>query len=89
MKTILAVAGILAALSGTWPAVAQQGPPPDRRAARSGPPEERLMPPARRVGSMERPRPDEMTPEERQQLRRDIYDHGREVYRDRRRPDRR
>ena len=88
MKTILAVAGILAALLGTWPAVAQQDPP-DRRAARSGPAEERPMPPARRVGSMERPRPDQMTPEERQQLRRDIYDHGREVYRDRHRPDRR
>jgi len=38
---------------------------------------------------MERPRPDDMTPEERRQLRRDIYDHGREVYRERRQPDRR
>ncbi len=89
MKTILAVAGVFAALLTTWPAIAQQVPQ-DRRAARSGPPEERPMPPpARRVGSMEHPRPDEMTPEERRQLRRDIYDHGRDVYRDRRQKDRR
>ena len=88
MKRILAVAGVLAALLASWPAVAQQVPP-DRRADRPGPPEERPMPPPRRVGSLERPRPDEMTPEERRQLRRDIYDHGREVYRDRRQPDKR
>ncbi len=84
----MAVAGVFAMLLASWPAAAQQGPP-DRRAERPGPPEGRPMPQPRRTGSMERPRPDEMSPEARRQLRRDIYDHGRDVYRDRRQKDRR
>ncbi len=84
----MAVAGVIAALLASWPGAAQQGPP-GRRAGRARPAELRPMPQPQRAARLERSRSDEMTPEERQQLRRDIYDHGRDVYRDRRQKDRR
>lgn len=88
VKRLSVFAGMFAALLAAWPVAAQQGPP-DRRAERSGRPEARPMPQPQRAVRVEHPRPDEMTPEERRQLRRDIYDHGRDVYRDRRQKDRR
>jgi len=88
VRTILAVAGVLAVLSAAWPVAAQQVPP-DRRAERAGPPQGKPMPQPRHAGSLEGMRSDEMSPDERRQLRRDIYDHGRDVYRDRRQKDRR
>jgi hypothetical protein len=96
MHRIGIMIGLAAALAAAWPSHAQQGPPPGRRAMeRQQPmPPMRPMPPQResparpadfRDRDME-PRRQSMTPDERRQLRRDITDHGREVYRDRRPP---
>ena len=83
--------GISAALLAAWPAFSQQGPqgPHGRRGERMGPtagqPQGRPLPPAREAGQVGPPgRPERMTPEDRRQLRQDIHQHGREVYRGRR-----
>jgi hypothetical protein len=87
VKTLLSIAGVLVMLLASWPAAAQQGTPV-RRAERAGPPPQgRPMPPLQREGSRAQPAQDRMTPEERQQLRRDIRQHGRDVYRERRQED--
>ena len=97
MKRILVTAGLAAALAAAWPSAGQQGPPPGRRAAdrpqqpmpmRPLPPPQREFPqqfPGREAND---PRRAGMTPDERRQLRRDITDHGRDVYRDRQPPQR-
>jgi len=98
MKRLVIMAGIAALLAGAWPSHAQpQGPGGGRRMdppARPMPP----MPPQRDQQPMRDPRGDRdahdprrgqhLSPEERRQLRRDIGDHGRDVYRDRRPPPR-
>ena len=80
--------------SDLWPSAAQQGPPPGRRAPdrpqqpmpmRPVPPPPPQQFPGREAQD---PRRAGMTPDERQQLRRDITDHGRDVYRDRQPPKR-
>jgi len=98
MKRILVTAGLAAALAAAWPSAAQQGAPPGRRAPdrpqqqpmpmRPLPPQQREFPqqfPGREAND---PRRAGMTPDERRQLRRDITDHGRDVYRDRQPPQR-
>jgi hypothetical protein len=87
MKRIVIIAGLAAAVAAAWPAFAQPGPPQGRGAADRSQP----LPPSRPADARERdaspPRKATMTPEERRDLRRDIRDHGRDVYRDP--PDRR
>jgi len=84
MKRIMAIAGLAAALAAAWPAFAQTGP--QGRRATDRPPPTQPMPPARPTDLRERdketPRRATMTPDERRDLRQDIRDHGREVYRD-------
>ena len=89
MKRTLAIVGMLAALLAAWPAVSQQGPQ-GRRGERMSPPPGTPVPPARELGPAGppgRPPMERMTPEDRRQLRQDIHQHGREVYRGRREED--
>ena len=88
MKRTLVFAGVLAALLAAWPAVAQQGSrgPHGRQGAPMSPPPGRPMPPAREpgpVGPRGQPPMERMTPEDRRQLRQDIHQYGRDVYRGR------
>jgi hypothetical protein len=84
MKRMMAIAGLAAALAAAWPALAQTGS--QGRRAMDRPPAQPLPPPSRPADLRERdresPRKATMTPDERRDLRRDIRDHGREVYRD-------
>ncbi|MBM3346785.1 MAG: hypothetical protein FJY55_09875 [Betaproteobacteria bacterium] len=85
LSTYLLVA-LLALLASTAPASAEQRGPM-RRAER--PPDNALGPrPADQRGLGPPPRqanwPGQMSPEERRQLRRDIDEHGRDLYRERR-----
>jgi hypothetical protein len=95
---------MFAALLAAWPAAAQSGPqgpqvpqgPQGRRGERMGLPPGRPMLPAREAGQAGPPgRPpmermsERMTPEDRRQLRQDIHQHGREVYRGRREEEKR
>ncbi len=90
MKNRIALACLTAALCAALPAAAQhpqggrrmQGPPPGQR--QFTPPAQRQFAPPNRDAAPD-DRRGRLTPEERQQLRRDINQHGREVYRDGRR----
>jgi hypothetical protein len=96
MKRLLLMAGIAALLAAAVPGHAQPpGPGGGRRGMeppmRPMPPTQRdQMPPRDFRGGREAPDPrrGQMSPEERRQLRRDISDHGRDVYPDRRPPQR-
>lgn len=84
MKRTLLTAALAVALAAAWPAFSQsrgQG-----RSATERPPATQPLPPSRPADMRERdkepPRRATMTPDERRDLRRDIRDHGREVYRD-------
>lgn len=93
MKRLLSLAGILVALAASLPAHAQPGGDNSRRFERFQQQREiRRQREDRREQSFQRRqedgqqgegRPGRLTPEERQQLRRDIREHGRDVYRDR------
>ena len=90
MKSLIATGGIVLALLASCPALAQQG-----QGGRQFGPEGTARPvpkptPAQQVSaqSPEGPRGGRMTSEERQQLRRDVNNHGREIYRDRSAPKR-
>ncbi|MGC2520157.1 MAG: hypothetical protein WA373_13760 [Burkholderiales bacterium] len=80
-------------LMASLPVTAQQVQGDRRvgRAAPVGPMPAQHQAPAREANRQNReaPRDGRMTPEERQQLRRDVHDHGREIYRDRPGPGRR
>jgi hypothetical protein len=79
-------------LAGAWPAWPQPGGPGPQGHGRRGidqPMPQRPMPPPDR-GRQDRPgdapgghRWGHLSPEERQELRRDISNHGRDIYRDR------
>jgi hypothetical protein len=95
MKRLLIMASIATLLTAAWPAHAQQPPAGGRRGMdqpmRPMPPPQRdQMPPRDFRGDRDAqdPRRGQLSPEERRQLRRDIGDHGRDVYRDRRQPPR-
>jgi hypothetical protein len=84
MKRMMMIVGLAAALAAGGSALAQggsQGRPTIDRSPPAQPP-----PPSRPADLRERdkapPRGATMTPDERRDLRRDIRDHGREVYRD-------
>lgn len=95
MKLLAALAGIFIVLTASLPAQAQQpGREQPRRFQRFQ--QERPQQPQRELprrgagdprqderGAGEPSRPGQLSPEERRQLRRDIREHGREVYRDR------
>jgi hypothetical protein len=93
MKRMIIIAGLAAAVAvAAWPTFAQPGPQRGGQAAgREAPAPQPLPPPGRPADMRERdvqaPRKATLTPEERRDLRRDIQQHGREVYRDP--PDRR
>lgn len=77
-------------LLASYPALAQQGPG-GRRFGPAGAARPAPKPaPTQQVSaqSPEGPRGGRMTSEERQQLRRDVNNHGREIYRDRTAPKR-
>jgi hypothetical protein len=83
VKSLIAVFGMLILLTSP-PATAQQG------GKRSGPggPGRQMAPqqvPARDTELQHRGAPHDkrMTPEQRRQLRRDVHNHGRDIYRDR------
>ena len=88
MNTWIRWIGIAVALMVAWPAAAQHPPgpggrrmqPPPAQRQFQPPPQRQFQPPGRESGSDDRR--GRMTPEERQQLRRDINQHGREVYRE-------
>jgi hypothetical protein len=96
MKRLLILASMATLLAAAWPGHAQQPPPGGGR--RGMEPPMRPMPPPQREQLPPRdfrgdrdahdPRRGQLSPEERRQLRRDIGDHGRDVYRDRRQPQR-
>ena len=86
MKRVIALGGVVALLLASFPAFAQHNTG-GRRFGQGGP--MRQLPPQR--APMRDPAADnrggnrgmQLTPEQRQQLRRDIHDHGRDIYRDR------
>jgi hypothetical protein len=95
VKRLLIMASIATLLSAAWPGHAQQPPPGGGR--RGMEPPMRPMPPQHREpmrdhrgdrDAQDPRRGQQLSPEERRQLRRDIGDHGRDVYRDRRPPQR-
>lgn len=87
MKRLIVLFGIVAMLAACFPAGAQQH---DRRFGGRGPAKGTMAPPPQQPAGREAgwdsrraPPQERMTPEERRQLRRDIDEHGREVYRER------
>jgi hypothetical protein len=95
MKRLLIMASIATLLTAASPGHAQQPPPGGGRRMeppmRPMPPPQRDQTPARDFRGdrdAQDPRRGQLSPEERRQLRRDIGDHGRDVYRDRRPPPR-
>jgi hypothetical protein len=92
MKRMVIMATLATLLAAAWPAWAQPGPGQGGRRGMDrgdmpqrpiGPPPERGW--QRRDGEGMQPRRGMMTPEEREKLRRDIGQHGRDIYRDPRR----
>jgi len=94
MKRIGIIIGIAAALAAAVPSFAQQGPPPGRKGMERQQPMQPMRPMGPQRESPTQPADfrnrdmgrQSMTPDERRQLRRDITDHGKDVYRDRRPP---
>jgi hypothetical protein len=95
---VFVIAGLMIAALAAGPVASQQSPQHDRRGERMGPPNGRPMLPAREASFGGRSAPgsqgagsqaggspsmERMTPEERRQLRQDIHQHGRDVYRTR------
>ncbi len=81
MKIWVALGSIVLMLSASLPAAAQHG----QGGRRLGQPGRQMSPqqvPTRDAGAKNReaPRDGRMTPEERKQLRRDVNDHGRDIY---------
>jgi len=88
------MASMATLLLSAVPGHAQQGGGNRRgmdRPMRQAPPPQREQMPPRDFGNnhgAQDPRRGQLSPEERRQLRRDISDHGRDVYRDRQPPPR-
>ena len=82
VKSLIVFGSIVAVLLASFPAMAQHGQ--GGRGAGPGAPGRPTPPqqvPARDVTGQNRDA--RMTPEQRRQLRRDVHDHGRDIYRDR------
>ena len=85
MRALIALGGVLLILLAPLPASAQQEAQGDRGAGRGAPgrPTPPQQVPARDTTNRDVNRDARMTPEQRRQLRRDVHDHGRDIYRDR------
>ena len=81
MKGWIVLSGIALILLTSLPAMSQQGGKRPGPGGSSRP----APPPVRDAGWQKRDanRDARMTPEQRRQLRRDVHDHGRDIYRDR------
>jgi hypothetical protein len=78
---LIALSGVVLILLASLPAAAQQAQQPGRGGGRgaAGRPTPPQQVPVRDATN----RDARMTPEQRRQLRRDVHDHGRDIYRDR------
>src|SRR5437773_9840613 len=84
VRFLIAWAAGALTLLASLPAAAQQGQ--DSRGLGRGTPGRPTPPqqvPARDTANRDANRDARMTPEQRRQLRRDVHDHGRDIYRDR------
>jgi len=84
VRFLIALGGVALILLTSLPAAAQQGQG-GRGIGRGAPgrPTPPQQVPARDVGGQNANRDARMTPEQRRQLRRDVHDHGRDIYRGR------
>jgi hypothetical protein len=89
VKRLFGLGGIFLMLLAAQAALAQNGPERGRFAPAQARPAPKPAP-AQQISaqSPEGPRGGRLTSEERQQLRRDVNNHGREIYRDRAGPKR-
>ena len=85
MRFLIALGGVALILLASLPAAAQQQAQGDRGAGRGAPgrPTPPQQVPARDTTNRDVNRDARMTPEQRRQLRRDVHDPGRDIYRDR------
>ena len=85
MRVLIASVSVVLILLASPPAAAQQQSQGDRGAGRGTPgrPTPPQQVPARDTTNRDANRDARMTPEQRRQLRRDVHDHGRDIYRDR------
>jgi hypothetical protein len=85
VRFLIALGGFALILLASLPAAAQQQAQGDRGAGRGVPgrPTPPQQVPARDTTNRDVNRDARMTPEQRRQLRRDVHDHGRDIYRDR------
>ena len=84
MRFLIALGGVALILLTSLPAAAQHGQA-NRGLGRGAPgrPTPPQQVPARDVAGQNANRDARMTPEQRRQLRRDVHDHGRDIYRER------
>jgi len=84
MKGLIVLGGIALMLLVAFPVPAQEGQG-NRGLGRGAPgrPTPPQQVPARDTTNRDANRDARMTPEQRRQLRRDVHDHGRDIYRDR------
>jgi len=84
MRFLIALGGVALIVLASLPAAAQQGQG-SRGLGRGAPgrPTPPQQVPARDTANREANRDARMTPEQRRQLRRDVHDHGRDIYRER------
>jgi Spy/CpxP family protein refolding chaperone len=81
VKSLIVFGSIVAVLLASFPAMAQHAQ--GGRGAVRGAPGRPTPPQQIPARDTTQNRDARMTPEQRQQLRRDVHDHGREIYRDR------
>ena len=81
MRFLIALGGVALILLAALPAAAQQQAQGGRGVERGAP--GRPTPPQQVPARDTTNRDARMTPEQRRQLRRDVHDHGRDIYRDR------
>jgi len=86
VRFLIALGGVALILLASLPAAAQQSQGEGARGIGRGAPGRPTPPqqvPARDTTNRDARRDARMTPEQRRQLRRDVHDHGRDIYRDR------
>ena len=85
MRFLIALGGVALILLASLPAAAQQQAQGGRDVGGGAPgrPTPPRQVPARDTTNRDANRDARMTPEQRRQLRRDVHDHGRDIYRDR------
>jgi hypothetical protein len=90
VRFLIALGGVALILLASLPAAAQQQAQGGRDVGRGAPgrPTPPQQVPARDTTNRDANRDARMTPEQRRQLRRDVHDHGRDIYRDRSRQNR-